>query len=176
MHLTDLAALGSAISGFAILASLFYLNLQMRQSGKNQRALMQQGRVARISSAATAFAEAGIAEVVDRCWDGAENISTVQLRQFANVCRQFFISAEDSYLQHRDALLSEAAYASLVASLTAYLTSPGVRAMWKLTRGWYEPGFASFVEQVMAEVALAPYADRLAQWRSAVAEEIARAT
>lgn len=170
MNLSDLAALGSAVSGFAILVSLVYLNLQMRQSGKNQRALMQQGRVARISGAATAFADPAIAAVMDRCWDGAVDVSTVQLRQFSNVCRQFFISAEDSFLQHRDALLSEAAYASLVASTKAYLSSPGVRAMWKLTESWYEPGFRDFMEQIMNEVTIAPYADRLAQWQRAVAE------
>ncbi len=170
MNLSDLAALGSAVSGLAILVSLVYLNLQMRQNGKNQRALMQQGRVARISGAAIAFADPAIAEVVDRCWDGAPDISTVQLRQFANVCRQFFISAEDSFLQHRDSMLSEAAYASLVGSLKAYLSSPGMRAMWKLTESWYEPGFAKFVNRVMKEVPITPYADRLAQWQSAVAE------
>lgn len=171
MNLSILASIGTAVSGFAILVSLVYLNLQVRQTEKNQRALMQQGRVARISSAAVAFSDSSIAEVIDRCWDGSPDITTVQLRQFANVCRQLFISAEDSFLQHKDLMLSEAAYASLVASMKAYLTSPGIRAMWKLTHSWYEPGFSSFMQQVMKEVAIAPYADRLAQWQTAVAEE-----
>lgn len=127
LNLADLAAPGSAIGGFAIPVSLVYLGLQMRQSGKNQRALMQQGRVARISSAAEAFAVPEIAEAVDRCWDGFVKVSAVRLRQFAYVCRQLVISAEDSFLQHRDGLLTDAACTSLVASMTAYLTSPGVR-------------------------------------------------
>jgi|GEM_PF-446160 len=175
MSLTDLAAAGSAVSGFAILASLLYLSLQLRQTSKNQRALMQQGRVARISSAATAFAAPEIAAAVDRCWDGDADVSTVQLRQFANVCRQFFISAEDSFLQHRDSLLGESAYASLVGSTRAYMASPGFRAMWRLTRGWYEPGFAAFVDGIMQDVPITPYADRLAQWWAAVARERAEA-
>lgn len=172
MSLADLAALGSAVSGFAILVSLVYLSLQMRQSGRNQRALMQQGRVARISSAAEAFAAPDIAAAVDRCWDGAAEVTTVQLRQFANVCRQLFISAEDSFLQHRDGLLTGAAYASLVASMKAYFASPGIRAMWKMTRNWYEPGFRRFLDAILAETAVAPYGDRLARWKAAVAEEL----
>jgi flagellar biosynthesis/type III secretory pathway M-ring protein FliF/YscJ len=51
MSLSDLAALGSFISGVAVLASLVFLFFQMRQmteqvrqSERNQRALMQQGR------------------------------------------------------------------------------------------------------------------------------------
>jgi hypothetical protein len=172
MSLSDIASIGSAVSGFAILVSLVYLSYQVRQTEKNQRSLMQQGRVARISSAATAFAAPDIAETVDKCWDGSPDISTVQLRQFSNVCRQLFVSAEDSFLQHKDSLLSEAAYASLVSSMRAYLSSPGMRAMWKLTRSWYEPGFCAFMNQLMREAPVVPNTDRLAQWRAAVAEEL----
>lgn len=175
MNLADLAALGSAVSGFAILVSLLYLSLQIRQTQKNQRALMQQGRVARISSAAATFADPAIAETVDRCWDGAADVSSGQLRQFANVCRQLFVSAEDSFLQHEDGLLGEAAYASLVASMKGYLSSPGMRAMWKLTRSWYAPGFVAFIENLMREAPVAANADRLAQWRTAVAQELREA-
>lgn len=174
MNLSVFASIGTAVSGFAILVSLVYLNLQVRQTEKNQRALMQQGRVARISSAAVAFSESAIAEVIDKCWDGSPDISTVQLRQFSNVCRQLFISAEDSFLQHKDLMLGEAAYASLVASMKAYLTSPGIRAMWDLTHSWYESGFSNFMKQIMKEVEIAPYSDRLAQWQAAVAKETGR--
>lgn len=175
VSLSDLASVGSAVSGFAILVSLIYLSVQIRQAQKNQRALMQQGRVARISSAAVAFSEPTVAEIIDLCWDGAIDISTIQLRQFSNVCRQLFISAEDSYLQYQDSFLSDAAYASLVASMRAYLTSPGIRAMWTLTRTWYEAGFAEFMERLMKEARAVPYADRLNRWREAVAREISDA-
>lgn len=172
MSLADLASIGNAVSGIAIVISLIYLNLQVRQSTKNQRAMMQQGRVARISSAASSFAEPQIADVYDRCWDGATDISTVELRQFSNICRQLYISAEDSFLQHKDSLLSESAYASLVASMKAYLSSPGMRAMWKLTHDWYEPGFAEFMDQLAQQVTVIPPGDRLARWKAAVTAEV----
>jgi hypothetical protein len=73
-------------------------------------------------------------------------------------------------LQHQDSLLNEAAYRSCLASTKAYLSSPGVRAMWRLTRDWYEPGFRSFMEQLMKDVRIAP-SDGLAQWQTAVSEQ-----
>ena len=48
MSLSDLAALGSFISGIAVIVTLVFLLVQTRQTLKNQRSLMQQGRTARI--------------------------------------------------------------------------------------------------------------------------------
>jgi hypothetical protein len=47
MSLSDLAALGSFVSGVAVMVTLIFLLLQMRQANRNQRALMQRMRSAR---------------------------------------------------------------------------------------------------------------------------------
>ena len=44
MSLSDLAALGSFISGVAVVVTLVFLLVQMRQTNRNQKSLMQQGR------------------------------------------------------------------------------------------------------------------------------------
>src|SRR5438067_12058989 len=47
MSLTDLTSLASLVSSVAVLVSLLFIGLQIRQSNRNQRSLMQQGRSAR---------------------------------------------------------------------------------------------------------------------------------
>ena len=47
MSLADLASLASSI---AVLVSLLFLALQVRQSNRNQRSLMQQGRLKGVRS------------------------------------------------------------------------------------------------------------------------------
>jgi len=44
MTLSDLASIGSLVSGIAVLVSLVYLAQQTRQNSKHTRALIQQGR------------------------------------------------------------------------------------------------------------------------------------
>lgn len=173
MTLDELQFAGNAVSTVAILISLVYLALQIRQAEKNQRALIQQGRATRISAAAQALANPATAEAIHRCWDGARDISTVQLFQFSFVCRQMFIGAEDSFLQHQNSLLGEVAHASFIASMKAYLAAPGIRAMWNLTRDWYEPEFCEFIDRLLIEVKPARF-DRLAEWQAAVVGTIAR--
>ncbi len=43
MTLSDIASIGSLISGVAVLVSLAYLALQVRQTERNQRASIHQG-------------------------------------------------------------------------------------------------------------------------------------
>ena len=47
MTLSDLAAIGSLVSGLAVLVSLVYVSIQIRQTERNQRALINQGAMAR---------------------------------------------------------------------------------------------------------------------------------
>jgi len=49
MSLSDLASLGSFVSGVAVVITLIFLLLQMRQANRNQRAMMQLGRATRSS-------------------------------------------------------------------------------------------------------------------------------
>ena len=57
MSLTDLASLGSFVSGVAVLISLIYLGIQTRQTSKHTKALILQNRVQRILSHHLAIAD-----------------------------------------------------------------------------------------------------------------------
>ena len=47
MTLSDLAAVGSFVSGIAVFLSFIFLALQLHQANRNQRSLMQQARTGR---------------------------------------------------------------------------------------------------------------------------------
>ena len=70
MSLSDLASLGSFVSGLAVLASLVFLFFQMRQmteqvrqSERNQRATINQGRIAQYSDRLLRWSEPSLARV-----------------------------------------------------------------------------------------------------------------
>ena len=100
MSLSDLASLGSIVSGFAVLVSLVYLSLQVRQAERNQRALMQQGRANRVSDNSFRVAEPGLSVVFSKGSRGDENLTSEELFQFLYMCRGGFLSGEDSFLHH----------------------------------------------------------------------------
>jgi hypothetical protein len=106
---------------------------------------------------------------------GAADLSADEFGRFAALYGAFLASAEDSYFQHAEGLLSDAAFESFRASWRQTLAQPGVRALWTLRRTGFEAGFAAFMDGLVAEVPIAAPADFFTSWKAAVAAETATA-
>ena len=151
MSLSDLASIGSFISGAAVLVSLVYLSLQIRQNTKHSQALIQQGRAGRIVDTALRFAELRASDGLDKCFNGDADVSAKDLARFLYICRAAFVSAEDSFFQNREGLLGGLAFESYEAGLKIGLGSPGVGAGWKMTRAMYEPEFRDYLDRTLGD-------------------------
>ena len=174
MSLSDLSSLASAASAVTVVISLLFLNRQIRLAEKSQRALIQQGRAGRTVDIAMCLMAPDFAGVYYKCMNGDGSISETQLGQFVGHCRAVFLGAEDSFLQHRESLLDEMAFVSFTASLRELLVSPGMRAMWQMTRDWYGPEFGTFMDQIVNEALNLPRIDHLTRWKAAVVTEISQ--
>jgi hypothetical protein len=173
MSLTDLASIGSLISSVAVLISLIYLALQVRQAEKNQQASIRQGRATRAVDIILAAGDPALAEALPKGTAGASEITQAEFGQFAAIYGAFLASAEDTWLQHKEGLLSEAVFASFAASWRQTLAQPGVRALWTLRRIGFEAGFAKFMDKLMSEAPKTAPTDFLTAWKAQVANEIA---
>ena len=67
MSLAELASLASSI---AVVVSLVFLGLQIRQSNRNQRSLMQQGRSARNVELLSRLSDPRVSDVISRAANG----------------------------------------------------------------------------------------------------------
>jgi hypothetical protein len=170
MSLSDFASIGNIVSGLAVLASLIYLALQVRQSDRNQRALIQQGRASRIADTSLKLAELGISREIEKCFDGDQDITASDLQRFLFICRSTFVSAEDSYLQNRAGLFDGLAFQAFESGLKSYIGMPGILAGWKMTRQAYEPEFRGYMDRIAATALPLTKSNRLIQWQSVVSE------
>ena len=171
MTLSDLASIGSLISGVAVLASLIYLAQQTRQNVRHSRALIQQGRAARISDTALRLAELRESDAIDRCFEGSPEVSAKDLARFLFLCRAIFVSAEDSYFQHQQGLLDDMAFESFESSVKSGMGAGGVAAAWVMTANMYEPQFRDYMNRMMGDLK-APSARiqrGLDRWKEAIA-------
>ena len=170
MSLSDLASLGSFVSGFAVLISLIYLALQVRQAEKNQRALVQQARATRFADILLRLAEPDMAAVYAKGLQG-EDLSAVELQQFRNSTRALLTHAEDAFLQHQERLLVGRAYSSFRLGFAQSMAPRGRRAMWRMVRGRYDDEFRAFVDGLLSEELGQRQPDGIGAWRAAVAAE-----
>src|SRR5580693_7265252 len=122
MSLSDLASLGSFVSGFAVLISLIYLALQVRQAERNQQISIRHSRVSRTVELHLALADPAVAEAWLHGSESPQEISQTELSQFNNLCRALFFHFEDSFYQREERRIRSAKCVPEVRALFAYVS------------------------------------------------------
>jgi hypothetical protein len=175
MSLSDLASLGSFVSGFAVLTSLIYLALQVRQTKRNQQISIRHSRVSRTVELHVALADPAVADAWLHGSGNPHEITQTELSQFTNLCRAHFFHFEDSFYQREEGLLNDDAFATVVAGARLLARSPGFRAAWRIARPNFGGRFLGFMDKVVAGSAVEPPVDlSLEAWKAAFASEASR--
>ena len=175
MSLSDLASLGSFVSGFAVLASLVYLALQVKQTERNQQTSIRHSRVSRSVELHLALADPAVADAWLHGLRSPQELTQTELSQFINLCRAHFFHFEDSFYQHEGGVLNDDAFETVVAGARLSARSPGFRAAWRMARANFGGRFLNFMDGVVAKSAVEPPVDlSLEAWKVAFASEASR--
>jgi len=172
MSLSDLALIGSFVSGIAVLISLIYLGAQVRQATKHQRAQMLESRTSRIADWNMRVAEPALAAVWNKALSANHDFTTVEMRQLSSVVRTIFAIAEVAHLQHEEGLISAAAFESMRKNWAAILSLPACRVLWRQFRGGYDASFAAAMDEMLAKTPLARSLS-VTEFNRAIAAEVA---
>jgi len=167
MTLSDLASVGSLVSGFAVLISLVYLSLQVRQSDKNQRALMNQGYITRTTSILT---QGSVNDEVWRVIAGETDFSADELNRLAMTLRVALLNFQDVHTQFNAGLIDRITFDNSLGAIKGYFLSQAVfRALWIDARFSYAPELASFIDGLITEIPLAKPVDIVEKFKTNLA-------
>jgi hypothetical protein len=172
MSLSDLASLGSLVSGLAVLGSLIYLNIQTRQATKHQRSLMMQGRAARTTELALRRADSSFASGWEKVEMGVEALSHFELFQMLSVAEANFISIEETWLESREGLQSKATHDVTMRRIARMFSVPIFRAVWPQYRLSCDPEFMAVADQIFRETRSASRTAMTDTYRQALAAEL----
>ena len=172
MSLSDLSSIGALVGGIAVLVSLVYLALQVRQTEKYQRALINQGATTQSRGSIQAFAEPGIAALVSRVVAGERDFTAPELVQMSMVLRLTLISMQDALFQHHEGLIDEGTLDNGFRASGSILAQPVFRALWLEGRGTYVPEFASRVDKLIADRPVAKPVDAITRFQANLAKVI----
>lgn len=179
MSLSDLASLGSFVSGLAVLASLGFLYFQMRQmteqvkqAEKNQQAVIRQGR-------ANALIELNLALFNSTLnFDARGQTQDLeQLMRFMSFQRALFQHLQENYDQYRAGLLNAADYDAFVRSTLYALPVPGIRVSWRMLKPMFKDDFCSFMDDLIAKtpVTIAGRDELVERWNADIRAELSGA-
>jgi len=176
MTLADLASIGGFVSGIAVVITLIFLLLQMRQANLNQRALMQQMRSARVSDLLLKATEPHLCENMNRAFANDLSMNDEQVRSFFMFVLASLENWQDSYFQFRSGTLDAASFASDVAILRIWAPLPPFRAVWQTIRDGYGSDYRDYIDGLLREMKpIILASSNEARWRENLRKELVAA-
>ena len=158
MSLSDLAALGSFVSGIAVFISFIFLALQVRQANRNQRSIIQQARTGRNVESLHKMADPAISELLAQAESDPQSLSRAKIWSLYGYGAAVFWSYEDTYMQFKAGTLEAGSWKSDLATLERILAFPWLRVIWRMARDGMDRGYREYVDSLMAKVAADPSA------------------
>ena len=165
MGLSQLADLGELLGGVAVVASLVYLAVQIRQNTRTVRASTLHQNTDLWSSLFLRLAEPDLARAYVAGMAGQADIRPLQYTQFFFVCRSMFLAFENQYYQMRHGVLDSEAYAGYERSIsTQLLAFRGFRLWWEMNRSVFSSEFVEHVDRMIVDVPEADPGSLLHDW------------
>ena len=173
MTLADLASVGSFISGIAVVVTLIFLLVQTRQTERNQRALMQQMRSARLVDTLLKASEPHLCEAMGRAFANDATMDDAKFRSFLMFTLASLTNWEDTFLQYRAGALDEKSFVSDTAILRLWASLPAFRAVWYMMRETYTGDYRAYVEELVRETKVLRTAlSTESAWKTLLAREL----
>ena len=171
MTLEDASLISQIIAGIAVVASLIFVGLQLRQNDKTQRAAMHQARADRIIGIFHHLAEPHMAAAMAKADQAPETMSAEELIQLRSFITVNVLSLEDQLRQQKAGLLDPAAVRRTRHFGKIIFSSPAVRAAWQLLRQGMDPQQVETVEkELIANQPVRSSVDSHALWLKTLAD------
>jgi hypothetical protein len=175
MSISQLATIISLVSGMAVVVSLIFLALQIRQSNRNQKSLMQQGRTTRTVEIMLKMTDRHVGETIEIAHRNCAALNPAQIWCFYGFAGAIFWTYEDSFLQLQANTLDASSWQSDETTLKRLLAFPAYRVVWKMARDGMGPRFREYIDSVVEDVQRGGSESLGDLWAIYAAEEIAAA-
>ena len=149
MTIQDWGALGEMIGGIAIIISLIYVALQIRQNTKATQMSSahsfldtQNAYVGLINQSST------LADILDRGAGGLSNLQGSEVIQFSAFHDQAFSSFQTFFTEWKDGMLDDRLWGSHKHAMADLMFHPGVQKWWSNRKHWYDSTFQAYVDEM----------------------------
>jgi hypothetical protein len=181
MSLSDLASLGSFVSGVAVLVSLVFLYAQARQlsaqltqTQTNQRAMINDAYVTRVSDMLHWSADPANASLSTRVIQGERSFTAEEITRLHLVLRRSILTAQAAFQHYEAGLMDVASYESAVLSLkNQWLSQPVYRAIWQRQAAYTAPSTRKVIDDMLREVPLAAPINAVGLFEEALSKVVA---
>lgn len=171
MSLEELYFVSQIMAAIAIVASLIFVGVQLRQAERTQRAAMHQSRTQRGMDMALRSTDAELVSALGYIIRRDAAATNDHVMQINGLLRAMILNLDDVAWQQKAGLLDQATLDNTVAPMQRLFSLPGLRALWQMARTTYAPETAVLVDRlVIANTPLTPTVDPVFVWRAIAAQ------
>jgi hypothetical protein len=151
MNWDAIGAIAELFGAVGVIASLFYVASQIRRNSLALEAATNQAVSDSTQQRLLAPAEnPDLASALAKARSDPDGLTPAEETQLAFFTRATFRGIQNAYFQHRQGLLSEAAWRDYEAIIRRNLDRPDVPRWWPGERDSYDEEFAGYVDRLLA--------------------------
>ncbi len=153
MNLEQLANLGELLGGIAVIASLIYLAIQIRQNTKTVKSSTLSVNSQIWTTMLLTLGDKDNVAAFTYGYFPMENMDPQKFTQFQLQCRALFVSMEQQHYQYTQGTLDADTYEGYARSISnTILPFPGFRVYWDMYREDFSPLFRNHLDDLIANV------------------------
>jgi hypothetical protein len=144
--LTDLGNLGEFVGAIAVVASLIYVGIQLRQNTAAIKITTAQaftdtwnGYISTLNLAPD------LGDIFFRGLKGTSQLKEGEVVQFYAFLSQAFTTYQSFFIQRQKGVVDEGYWTSYVQAIIDLMSSKGVREYWEFRHHWYTEEFQDYV-------------------------------
>ena len=147
MDIMELGAIGDFVGGVAVLVTLFYLAIQVRQSTASARTSSYQGIVSSVSEWSRSVGlSADAARILQAGRDGRQGLSAEDRARFDSLYISLTRNLENIHYQYLEGVISDSTWEGWDSRIHGVFAQPGARGWWAEQSGAYSPAFRELIE------------------------------
>ncbi len=150
MTLLEWGALGELIGGIAIIGSLIYVGIQVKDSARATRSAAANDASVSMQSW---YLEMGSNRQASDLWFNAltspKPLSTHDEFQFMMMMHAAMLGIQNSYLLSQEGTLDPEVREAVTFAIVAVKDLPGIDRYWRQRRGFLHRGFADYVDALL---------------------------
>ena len=155
MNWEALGAIGEIVGAIAVIATLGYVALQIRQNTRSMRASTSSAAATAARDFSGAIArDAELANLYETGLRSLDSLNPSQRAQFDQLLITLFSHYEDLYYQQRDGSVHADIWEGRVEAMLRLLSQPGCARWFEGRKVLWGKGFREFIERELASGAL----------------------
>jgi len=148
MNWDAIGAIGEVVGAAAVVISIVYLAVQIRQNTSSTRSTVESEIALTLANSAFNAADGPIPEIIFRGIGDFDVLSDEEKARFVFYVLGWFRVWQLAYDQRMAGNLSNDSWESLELFISSAFTSPGVRRVWDVRGSTFKKSFRDYVESI----------------------------